>query len=524
MYVLADQEQSTQTSDEIVMPMRGDMNVEEFRHYGHQVIDWVTGYAGERRPMPILSQMQPGTLNAIFEQQVPIEPEPMQKILQDFERLIVPGITHWNSGGFLGYFGLSASGPSILGDTLDAALNVTRMLWHTSPAATELEQITLDWLRRMLGLPYPLFGMLYHNSAILQALAAAREAIPYLHIRQKGLAGRKPMPRLRIYASKEAHASIDKAAIVLGIGQEGLCKIGTDSLFRMNVEELERTILQDIRAGWLPFAVVATVGTTSTTSIDPVPQIATICERYGLWLHVDAAYAGAAAIVPSMRWVLAGCEQADSLTINPHKWLFTSFGSSILYTRRPDVLKAALSITPDYLQGEEGNTEEAENLMDYDYALPHRFPALKLWMVMRYFGQRGLASRISEHCEMAQRFAQWVDKAPNVERMAPTLLSVVCFRVHPGGIDNDEQLDSLNARILQRVNGTGKFFLSHTRIHNRYALRMAIGNIHTTGTHIQDLWSTIQAASQAELGVARGRWPGDQRGAPHMLSLPTRAR
>lgn len=516
MQVLFDRQQGKTTT--------GDMDPEALRRYGHQMVDWIVEYLKGVEDYPVLSKVSPGAIRSSLPTHAPLQPETMETILGDVDRLVMPGMTHWNAPGFMGYFGLTSSGPSMMGDMLDAALNVTRMLWSTSPAATELEQVTLDWLRQMLGLPRSLFGMLHHNSAVLHALVAAREALPDLHIRRRGLAGRTEVPRLRFYASQEAHASIEKAAIVLGIGQEGLRKIGTDNEFRMDVAELERAIREDLKAGWLPFAVVATVGTTSTTSIDPVPRIADICERYRLWLHVDAAYAGAAAIVPSMRWVLAGCERADSLTVNPHKWLFTSFGCSVLYTRKPELLRAALSLTPDYLQDTTGPGSDMPNLMDYDISLPHRFPALKLWMVMRYFGQKGLEERIREHCRLAHLLAQWIDTTPDFERLAPTHLSVVCFRVHPRGMDDEMELEALNQRIIKRVNAGGHFFLSHTRVRGKFTIRVAIGNIRTTEAHVRGVWENIRAALRSERDSIKGLLGGGQSGIMRMLCLPGRFR
>lgn len=502
----------------------GDMDTEALRHYGYQVVNWIADYLERSaKAYPVLSQVEPGVVRQTLPPQAPLVPERMEVILADVDRLLIPGITHWNSAGFMGYFGLSNSGPSILADMLDATLNVTRMLWRTSPSATELELVTLDWLRQMLGLPQPLFGMLHHNSAILNALVAAREVIPRLQIRQKGMAGRDEVPRLRFYASQEAHSSIDKAAIVAGIGQEGLRKIGIDGAFRMDVEELERAIQEDMQAGWHPFAVVATVGSTSTTSIDPVPLIADICERYGLWLHVDAAYAGAAAIVPEMRWILEGCERADSLTVNPHKWLFTSFGCSVFFTRRPEAVKAAFSLTPDYLHSSDDLHDEIPNLMDYDVSLPHRMPALKLWMVMRYFGQEGLASRIAEHCRLTHILAGWIDENANFERMAPAPLSVVCFRAHPHDIADEVQLDALNELVMNRINTAGRFFLSHTRVNGKFTLRIAIGNIRTGEYHVRGIWDAIQAALRAELAAMRDSWMGKRQGRFSMLSLPCRS-
>src|SRR5438105_685045 len=312
--------------------------------------------------------------------------------------------------------------------------------------STELEQVTLDWLRQALGLPHPLFGVINDtaSSGSLYALAAAREALIDLHIRQQGMSGRHEVPRLRYYASQEAHSSIEKAGIVLGIGQAGLRKIAVDSMFRMNVTELERAIQEDIASGFRPFAVVATIGTTSTTSIDPVPQIADVCERYGLWLHVDAAYGGSAAVDPTMQWVLAGCERADTLIVNPHKWLFTPIDCSVFYTRKPDVVKDAFSLVPEYLRNTQGGDDEIVNLMDYGTSLGRRFRSLKLWMIMRYFGQEGLAVRIHEHIRLAQLVRQWIEESPNFELMAPTPFSTVCFRAHPKGMDDEVQLEALN--------------------------------------------------------------------------------
>src|SRR3989441_6761424 len=292
----------------------GDMDSEAFRRYGHQVVDWMADYLAEVGKYPVLAHIAPGDIRRSLPGQPPIQPEAMESILADFDQLLMPGITHWNSPGFMAYFGITGSGPGILGEMLIGALNVNAMLWRTSPAATELEQVTLDWLRQMLGLPHPLFGVINDtaSSGVLYALAAAREALPF-HIRQKGIVGRTDVPRLRYYASQEAHSSVDKAGIVIVVGQEGLRKIGVDREFRMDVEQLEQAVREDIMAGWLPFAVVATVGTTSTTSVDPVPPLADICERYNLWLHVDGAYGGSAAVDPAMRWTIAGWERADTI-------------------------------------------------------------------------------------------------------------------------------------------------------------------------------------------------------------------
>ncbi|MCS6816714.1 MAG: aminotransferase class I/II-fold pyridoxal phosphate-dependent enzyme [Blastocatellia bacterium] len=479
-----------------------DMPLEDFRRFGHQVVEWIADYLAGIERYPVLARVRPGEIRQRLSAHPPREGESLEVILRDFEQVVLPGITHWNHPGFMAYFAITGSGPGILGELLAAALNVNAMLWKTSPAATELEQVVLDWLRQMLGLPPEFEGIIYDTASIssLCALAAAREALG-LGVREEGLAGRAALPRLRIYASEEAHSSIEKAAIVLGFGQAGVRKIPTDEAFRMDVSALERAIEEDRAMGWRPCCVVATVGTTSTTSSDPVPEIARVCERYGVWLHVDAAYAGAAAIVPEFRHVLDGCERADSLVVNPHKWLFTPMDLSAFYCRRMDVLRRAFSLVPEYLRTEE---EGVRNFMDYGPQLGRRFRALKLWMVIRYFGQEGLAARIREHIRLAQQFAAWVDADPDFERVAPTPLSTVCFRARPQSLALSEaDLDRFNAALLEAINATGECFLSHTRIRGRLALRLAIGNVRTNERHVQRAWELLRAHA-ARL---RSEWP-----------------
>jgi aromatic-L-amino-acid decarboxylase len=479
----------------------GDMDAESFRLYGHQIVDWISDYLEHAGDYPVLARTRPGDIRRALPEEPPRTPESMQAILADFEQLLLPGITHWNAPGFLAFFGITGSGPGILGELLTAALNVNAMLWRTSPAATELEQVALDWLRQMLGLPEPLFGVINDTASTgtLYALAAAREALSDLQIRRYGMSGRPELPRLRYYASQEAHSSVDKAGIVLGVGLEGLRKIAVDQAYRMDVHQLERAIQEDLAAGWRPFAVVATVGTTSTTSVDPVPQIAEICERYGLWLHIDASYAGSAAILPEYRHILAGCERADTLIVNPHKWLFTPLDCSVLYTRRPEIVKATFSLVLEILS----SAEDVPNLMDYGIALGRRFRALKLWMIMRYFGQEGLQARIREHIRLGQLLASWIDEAAAFERLAPTPFSTVCFRAHPPDLDDEAALDALNERLLNRINAGGRYFLSHTRLHGKYTLRAAVGNLRTNEETVRGLWQELQEGLAAEMARPR---------------------
>jgi len=473
--------------------LQGDFDAETFRRYGHQVIDWIATYLAHPERVPVLARVKPGEIRAALPPAAPEEPESLDAILADFERLVVPGLTHWNHPGFFAYFAISGSVPGILGELLAAALNVNAMLWRTSPAATELEETALDWLRQLLGLPAAFRGVIYDTASIssLCALTAAREAAG-LDAREEGLAGRPDLPRLRVYVSEHAHSSLEKAAIVLGIGQAGVRKIPADAEFRLDVDALARAVAEDRAAGWRPIAVAATVGTTATTSVDPVPAIAEVAAREGLWLHVDAAYGGAAALLPERRAVLDGCDRADSLVVNPHKWLFTPIDCSAFYCRRPDVLKRAFSLVPTYLETTEGSA--VENYMDYGPQLGRRFRALKLWMVLRAYGRSGLQARLREHIRLAQLFAAWVDGDPDWERLAPALFSTVCFRLRPrGGAADEARLNPLNERLIEAVNATGEVYLSHAVLGGRYVLRLAIGNIRTEERHVRRAWEILRA-------------------------------
>jgi aromatic-L-amino-acid decarboxylase len=486
----------------------GDIATETFRQNAYHIVDWIANYLETPEHYPVFSQCAPGDIRTQFPDAPPQHGEPMEAIINDFEHVIVPGITHWNHPGFYAYFATSASAPGILGEMLTAGLNVNAMLWRTSPAATELEELTLDWLRQMLGLPADFRGCIMDtaSSSTMVAIAAARERLG-LDIRKRGMAGRSDIPRLRLYTSEQAHSSVEKAAIVLGIGQDGVRKIPTNADFQMEPAALAAAIVEDIAHGWLPFCVVATVGTTSTTSIDPVPAIAAICRTHNLWLHVDGAYGGSAALVPELRdTILAGCDHADSFVVNPHKWLFTPLDCSVLYVHNSDTLRQAFSLVPEYLTS---NVDDVTNFMDWGVQLGRRFRALKLWMIMRAFGVEGLAARLREHIHFAQQLARWIDDHPDFERLAPTPLSTVCFRACPHEIatrlrqaDAEEttaleaQLDQLNAAIITHINEHGEAFISHTRLHGRYTIRVAIGNIRTELAHIQRLWEQVCAAAK----------------------------
>ena len=469
--------------------MRTPEEVErQFASAAAEVVRWIDDYFREAERYPVLAQVRPGQVLERLPAAPAEEPEPFQAVWEDFQRVILPGVTHWNHPAFFAYFAITGSAPGVLGELVSAALNVNAMLWRTCPAATELEQVVLDWLRQMLGLP-PQFGVLMDTASVatLCAVAAARESLE-LGIRTRGMAGRPDLPRLRLYTSEQAHSSVEKAAIVLGFGQEGVRKIPTDAEYRMRPDALEEALREDLRAGWRPACVVATVGTTSTTSVDPVDQIAQVCERYGVWLHVDAAYGGAAAILPEMRWVLHGCERADSFLVNPHKWLFTPIDCTAFYTRRPEALRGAFSLVPEYLQTP---VSDAVNFMDYGVQLGRRFRALKLWMVLRMFGVRGLQEALRKHLQLARQFAEWVDSSEEFQRVAPVPFSTVCFRHRVPGLSLEEA-NRFNERLLEAVNATGQAYLSHTVLRGQYVLRLAVGNLRTELRHVRRCWELLQ--------------------------------
>jgi aromatic-L-amino-acid decarboxylase len=457
------------------------MTPEEFRLHGHQAIDWIADYLTDPGRYPVIPPVKPGQLTDALPACGPERGEPMEKILADFERLIVPAMTHWNHPGFLAYFANSSPPEGILGELFTAALNGNGMLWKTSPAVTELEQVALRWLRQWSGLPEDWFGLIYDTASTssMHAIAAARQAADP-ESRTRGTSR-----GLVVYTSEQAHSSIEKGAIAVGIGQDFVRKVPVDDEFRMRPEALESLIEADLAAGMKPCCVTATVGTTSTTSVDPVPAIAAICERHGVWLHVDAAYAGSAAVAPEFRWAFAGCERADSFVTNPHKWLLTPMDCSIFYTRRPEVLRRAFSLIPEYLETDAD--PRAVNLMDYGVPLGRRFRALKLWFVLRSYGREGLAAMIRNHVALAQELARQVDADPSFERTAPAPFSVVCFRYR----GTDEQ----NRRILDDVNSTGEVFLSGTVLRGRYTLHLAVGNHATTHAHVQRAWELVKEAA-----------------------------
>jgi aromatic-L-amino-acid/L-tryptophan decarboxylase len=482
----------------------GDMDPEAFRAAAHAAVDIMADYLAGVGERDVLPDVEPGSLRPLFPAAPPEAPEPIATILADYQRLIEPNITQWQHPRFMAYFSSTGAAPGIIGEMFTAVLNSNVMLWRTSPVGTELEQVIVDWFRQALGLPPEFDGLLTDTASTssLLALAAARQAAG-ISAAAKGLPGRVDVPRLRIYASAEAHSSIEKAAMTLGFGQEGLVKIPTNDRFELRLDALEEAIAADRKAGIRPVALVGTIGTTSTTSVDPIPGMADIAARESLWLHVDAAYAGAVALIPDHRGPFAGWERADSIVTNPHKWFYSPVDASVLLTRRMPVLREAFSLVPEYLRTLD-HDGPIRDYNEYTPTLGRRFRALKLWMLIRYFGLEGLRRRIAHNLELGERFAGWIDGSPDFERMAPAPFSTVCFRYRPAalaGRENEtataEELDRANMALMDAINRTGEAFLSHTRLGGRFAIRVAISNLRTEDSDLDRVWEIVRREAAA---------------------------
>lgn len=467
--------------------MSRDLPIDEIRTAFHQAADWAAGYLEEVGELPVLPSTRPGEVASLLAPSAPTQGESMEHILEDFRRVIVPHMTHWNHPGFYGYIAISASAPGIVGETLASTLNVNGMLWRTSPAFTELEERVCAWVAEMIGLP-PVFRGHINDTAsigVFLALAAARQrAVP--DVRLHGLAGRTDLARLVVYCSDQAHSSADKAVVALGLGLDSLRRLPSDDAFRLRPEVLAQAVERDLAAGLRPIALIATAGTTSTGSLDPLAELAAIARAHGLWVHVDAAYGGGAAVCPEVRARLGGLEEADSIVVNAHKWLFTPIDCSLLFLRDPEILREAFWVLPEYLRTPEVGVS---NLMELGLQLGRRFRALKLWMVLRAFGVEGLRERIRHHLELARRFAAWVEAEPGFVLAAPVALGIVAFRAVGGG--TGEADDAFNERLLAEVNAAGPVFLSHSKLAGRIVLRVAIGNIRTEEEHVAGAWRLL---------------------------------
>ncbi len=475
-------------------PKSFHMTPESFRSRGHAVVDWIADYYQRIESFPVLSQVSPGEIRASLPGEAPQRGEPFEDILSDFEKLILPGVTHWQSPNFFAYFPSNASAPSILGDLLSSGLGVQGMLWATSPACTELESHVLDWLVSALGLPEKFLstksggGVIQDtaSSATLCALLAARERATNFESNGAGVMG-----KLCAYTSTQAHSATEKAIRIAGIGYENLRLIEVDEKFAMSADALAEAMQRDRESGLIPFFVCATVGTTSSNAVDPLPQIGSLCREFGAWLHVDAAMSGTAALCPEFRHIHEGIEYADSYCFNPHKWMFTNFDCDCFYVADRNMLIQTLSVLPEYLRNKATESGSVIDYRDWQIPLGRRFRSLKLWFVLRYYGIEGLQFHIREHVRLAQQFTSWVQEDDRFELAVPPPLNLVCFRL--------KSSDEANQRLMDRLNRSGSLYLTHTRLNNRLTLRLCVGQTNTAERHVQNAWNRIQeAASQLQ--------------------------
>ncbi len=468
------------------------MNNKEFRKHAHELVDWMADYLENIEQYPVKSQVAPKDIYNKLTDSAPQKPEEFKTIFDDFQKIIMPGITHWQHPSFFAYFPANTSPPSILGEMLTSTLAAQCMIWQTSPAAAELEEQVMIWLQRMLSLPKGWSGVIQDtaSTATLAALLSAREKKTDYQINRYGFAQRK----FRIYCSSETHSSIDKAVKIAGFGVENLVKIDVDSAFAMKPDELDKAISKDIENEYIPLCVIATLGTTSTTAVDPLENIGEICQKYNLWLHVDAAFAGSALVLDEMKWMIKGIESADSFVFNPHKWMFTNFDCSAYFVKDSEALVKTFEIMPEYLKTNEKET--VKNYRDWGIPLGRRFRALKLWFVIRSYGVEGIQSKIRYHIELASDLEKKIKEHPQFELLAPRSLNLLCFRFVPNRQLNSEKLNELNQKILESLNASGKLFVTHTKLHGKYVLRMQIGQTEVNKTHVDSAWKLIQQTAK----------------------------
>jgi len=466
------------------------MKPEEFRKHAHQVVDWMLDYYENIEKFPVKSQVSPGEILSKLPESAPEKGESMNQIIKDFNELILPGMTHWQSPNFFGYFPANASFPSLLAEMITATLASQCMIWDTSPAAAELEEQMMNWLRQMTGLPADWAGVIQDgaSTATLTAILTAREAKSDYRINKEGF---NTQQQFRVYCSTETHSSVEKAVKIAGLGRTNLVKIAVDSALAMDAIALENAIEKDLSAGYIPLCIVAALGTTGTTAMDPLEQISSISKKHKIWLHVDAAYAGTALLLPEYRWMIAGIEEVDSFVFNPHKWMFTHFDCTAYFVKNEDALVRTFEILPEYLK-----TQSRGQVKDYrDWGIPmgRRFRSLKLWFVIRSFGIEGLQTKIRKHIQLAELFESWVTKHPDFEIITKRNLNVVCFRYHPGNISNEEEINQINENLENDINSEGKIFLTHTKVHEKYTLRMVIAQTNVEEKHVEEAWRVIQS-------------------------------
>jgi len=463
------------------------INSVEFRKQAHILADWMADYIEGINEFPVKPNKAPGDIIAQLPGNPPDHPEDFQKIFDDFRNIVLPGITHWQSPSFFAYFPANSSYPSVLAEMLTATLGVQGMIWETSPAAAELEERMMDWLKQMTGLPAHFHGVIQDtaSTATLTALLTAREKISDFKINDEGF----DHLVYRIYCSSETHSSIEKGAKIAGFGKKNVVKVRTDKMFRLDADALKQAIESDLAAGYKPLCVVATIGTTGSTAIDPLEKIAKIASSFNIWLHVDAAFAGTALLLDEYRWMIKGIEKADSFVFNPHKWMFTNFDCSAYFVKDKDALINTFSITPEYLRTQ--TTGRVNDYRDWGIQLGRRFRALKLWFVIRNFGVEGLKEKIWHHISLAQKLEQRIIKSKDFEMVTPRTLNLVCFRFKPARENDNDALNRINEKLKQKVNATGRMYISHTKLNGIYTLRMVIGQTNVTEEHVLKAWDVI---------------------------------
>ena len=461
----------------------------EFRKSAHQIVDWIADYLEKIEEYPVKPKVAPGEIFEKLPDSAPVQSESISDIMKDLQETIMPGITHWQSPNFFAYFPANSSYPSILAEMITATLGVQGMIWETSPAAAELEEKVMNWLKQMLGIPAKFDGIIQDgaSAATLCSILSARERYSHYRINETGF---NSDYKYRVYCSTETHSSVDKAVMISGFGKQSLVKVGVDEELRMDPKQLKTMILKDLSDQLKPVCVIATLGTTSTTAIDPLDEISKICQEFGIWLHIDAAFAGTALILPEYRWMIKGIEKADSFVFNPHKWMFTNFDCSAYFVKDKDSLTRTFEIMPEYLKTK--TKGQINNYRDWGVPLGRRFRALKLWFVLRNIGIKELQEKIRHHINLANRFATEVSQHVDFELMTPVTSSLVCFRYKPDGELNENELNQLNESLMHRLNDSGKLFLTHTKIRGKFTLRMCIAQTHVQEIHVNRAWQLIQ--------------------------------
>lgn len=468
------------------------MDNQEFRKSAHQFVDWMADYMEQVEQLPVKARTQPGEIYEKIPVMAPADGEPMDDIFRDFREIILPGMTHWQSPNFFAYFPANSSYPSVLAEMLTATLGAQCMKWETSPAAAELEEKMMEWLKEMCGIPAQFQGVIQDSAstATLVSVLSAREKYSDFKVNEDGM---KLGHDFRVYCSTETHSSIEKAVKIAGIGSRNLVKAGVDERFRLDPALLEQAIKADLAAGKKPVCVVATLGTTGVTAIDPLPEIGAICARYGIWLHVDAAFAGSALILPEFRWMIRGLEMADSIVFNPHKWLFTNFDCSAYFIKDKSTLLKTLQLVPEYLRT--GDAGKVNDYCDWSVPLGRRFRALKLWFVLRSFGREKLKEKLRLHLQLAGELAEKIGKERNFELMAPVTMNLVCFRYHPPEVTDEQELNRVNEQLLRLINATGQAYMTHTKVNGKFVIRMVVSQTNVGREHVEKAWELVLSST-----------------------------